>query len=401
MPHSTLAQVFTGLRFGLHALLFGLVTFTVVRAFVVDSPAAAWVLAVGVGFVLVYAAGAWAGRIRAAGGTAHRGFALAWVAVLTLLWALFLWLTPEAAYIVFPLFFLYLHILPGGVLAIVLTTAFSIFSFLWRYGFSVGGVVGPLVGAGVALLIGLAYRALQREAADRERLLDELVRTRQQLAYTEREQGALAERARLAREIHDTVAQGLSSIQMLLRAAERDTPEPGASHLRLARETAADSLADTRQIIRELTPARLDGGLAAALHRLGQEQSSRASIEVAVTAVECELPMGTQTALLRIAQGALSNTIRHAQASRVTIDLTVTGKSVSLEVHDDGRGFDVSTAVADSHEADSFGLQAIRERVEQLDGTLTIVSSPGHGATVTAQLPLTSAPLATENKVQS
>ncbi|GAA1803334.1 sensor histidine kinase [Nesterenkonia flava] len=390
MPHSTLAQVFTGLRFGLHALLIGLAGFAVVRAFVVFSPVAAWTLVVGVAFVAVYLAGAWAARSGRAAGSSGRRFAVVWVAALTLLWAVLTWLSPEGAYLVFPLFFLYLHVLPGpgGVAAIVVTTAFAILAVGLHLGFSVGGVIGPLVGAGVALLIGLAYRALRREAEERERLLAELIRTRQQLAETEREQGALAERARLAREIHDTVAQGLSSIQMLLRAAERDTPEPGAGYLKLARETAAESLADTRQIIRELTPARLDDGLTAALRRLGQEQSDRASLPVEVTAEDLDLPMGIQTALLRIAQGALSNAIRHADATRIAVELARDDDAVSLIVRDDGQGFDVSSAVADSHEADSFGLSAMRERVEQLDGALTITSAPGDGTTVTARLPL-------------
>lgn len=390
MSHSTLAPVFTGLRFGLHTLLIGLAGFTVVRAYVVSSPAATWTLVMGIAFVAVYLAGAWAARAQGESGVSRRGDAVGWIAALTLLWAVLTWLSPEGAYLVFPLFFLYLHVLPGrgGVAAIVVTTAFAILALGLHLGFSVGGVIGPLVGAGVALLIGLAYRALRREAEERERLVAELIRTRQHLAQTEREQGALAERARLAREIHDTVAQGLSSIQMLLRAAERDTPEPGAGYVRLARETAADSLADTRQIIRELTPTRLGDGLAPALHRLGQEQSDRASIPVEVSAEELDLPMGTQIALLRIFQGALSNTIRHANATRITAELTRDNATVSLVVRDDGRGFEVSSAVADSHEAGSFGLHAMRERLEQLDGTLTIASAPQQGTTVTARLPL-------------
>ncbi|WP_431198161.1 sensor histidine kinase [Leifsonia xyli] len=269
-----------------------------------------------------------------------------------------------------------------------MTTLFAIVALGLHLGFSVGGVVGPLIAAGVAVLIGLAYRALRREARERELLLAELLRTRQQLAETEREQGALSERARLAREIHDTVAQGLASIQMLLRAAERDTPEPGAGYLRLARETAADSLADTRQIIRELTPARLDGGLGAALRRLGREHADRSAIPVEVRADDLELPMDTQTALLRIAQGALSNAVLHADASHVAIELREDGDTVSLVVRDDGRGFDVEAALAGIHGSDSFGLQAMQERIDQLDGTLEIVSAPGTGTTVTARLPL-------------
>ncbi|MFZ2240869.1 MAG: sensor histidine kinase [Gordonia amarae] len=387
MSHSTLAPVFTGLRSGLHALLVGLAVFAVVRAFVVSSPVAAWTLLVGAGFVGVYLSGAWAART----GTpfTRPAPAIGWVFALTVLWAVLTWLRPEGAYLVFPLFFLYLHVLRGrhGVVAVVAATAFAIVALGLHLGFSVGGVVGPLVGAGVALLIGLGYRALIREAHEREQLVAELIATRSRLAETEREQGALAERARLARDIHDTVAQGLSSIQMLLRAAERDTPEPGAGYLRLARETAAGSLADTRQIIGELTPGRLDDGLPAALRRLGDEQSRRSAATIEVSAADVDLPMSTQTALLRIAQGALSNAVRHADATHITVDLSAAAETVMLTVRDNGCGFNTTRADADAHEAGSFGLRAMTERIGQLDGTLSVTSTPGRGTAVTAHLP--------------
>lgn len=390
MSHYTLAPVFTGLRLGLHALLIGLAAFAVVRAFVVESPTAVATWVAGAAFVAAYAAGALFTR----GRRPRRGSALAWIAALTVIWGVLVWLSPEGAYLVFPLFFLYLHLLPGGagVAAILATTGYAICALGFHLGFSIGGVIGPLVGAGVALLIGFAYRALSREAAEREALLAELLRTRQQLARTEREQGALEERARLARDIHDTVAQGLSSIQMLLRAAERDTAEPEAGYVRLARETAAESLAETRQIIRELTPARLDDGLPSALRRLAAEQQRSSGITVEVRADETDLPMASQTALLRIAQGAISNAVRHADATRITVDLATSAQSVTLAVEDDGRGFDVGTAVADSQTNDSFGLQAMRERVAQFDGHIDVASRPDTGTRVTARLPLDPAP---------
>jgi signal transduction histidine kinase len=236
----------------------------------------------------------------------------------------------------------------------------------------------------VALLIGLGYRALAREAVEREALLAELVATRDRLVLTEREQGMLAERARLAREIHDTVAQGLSSIQLLLHAAERaDADRPGIEHVRLARETAATGLAETRRFIRELSPPTLEQGLGTALRRLAETQRSTHGLDVELELpASVDLPMDVQVALLRVAQGALANVVQHAQATQARIALTIDDLHVGLIVSDDGVGFDPAAVRAQAPTSDSFGLQAIRERVEQIGGTLRIDSGPGRGTCV-------------------
>jgi len=216
-----------------------------------------------------------------------------------------------------------------------------------------------------------------------------LLATRDRLAAAEREQGTLAERARLARELHDTVAQGLSSIQMLLHAAERaDAEGPGIDHVRLARQTAADGLAETRRFIRELAPPSLDRGLGSALERLAGGWGAREGIgvEVEVDAV-VSLPMDAQTALLRIAQGALANVAQHARARCVRIRLVPQSGGARLTISDDGAGFDVRRAEAAASGTDSFGLRAMRERVDQLDGVLDVDSAPGAGSTITVVLP--------------
>lgn len=383
MPHRTLAPVFAGLRVGLHVLFGALLALVVVRVLVTGGSVVALVLAGVLG--AVYLAGLAIARVR------RRAAAVVWVAVLTVVWAALVWLVPEAAYLVFPLFFLYLHVLPGiaGPLAVVATTALTIAAFAVHGGLTVGGVVGPIVGAGVALLIGLGYAALDRRAAEREALMAELLATRDRLAAAEREQGILAERSRLAREIHDTVAQGLSSIQMLLHAAERaDAESPGLPHVRLAREAAADGLAETRRFIRELAPPRLDSGLGPALERLAREWGAREAVAIDVEVDDdASLPMDARTALLRIAQGALANVAQHAGAARVGIRLTRLDGAVRLRIADDGGGFDPDRAEAVAAETDSFGLRAMRERIEQLDGALEVDSAPGRGAAITVTLP--------------
>ena len=272
----------------------------------------------------------------------------------------------------------------------MVATVISITSLGIHSGWSVGGVVGPLVGAGVALLIGLGYQALAREAEQREGLMRELLATRGQLAATEHESGVLSERARLAREIHDTVAQGLASIQMLLHSAERADPErPGVEHIRLARETAASNLADTRRFIRALTPPDLDNrGLGRALSRLASTQWAPQGLPVNVRVSDTvDLPMHVQAALLRIAQGAIANVIQHARATSATIALTVDSNRLQFTIADDGAGFDPQQpSTRPSGRSDSFGLEATRERVHQLGGVLTIDSGPDRGTTLTVEL---------------
>lgn len=390
MPHTALTPVFVGLRAGLHMLFVALTVLVIVRAVIAPTQASIAAICLAVILLGTYAVGtliAWAPRSRRVAGAV-------WLGVITLEWIALLWLTPEAAYLVFPLFFLYLHLLGRlwGSAAIVVATAIAICALGIHGGWTAGGVVGPIVGAGVALLIGLGYEALAREAQQREALMQELLATRGQLAATERESGVLAERARLAREIHDTVAQGLSSIQMLLHAAERaDLDGAGVEHVLLARETAASALADARHFIRELTPPDLDGrGLGGALRRLASTQWAAQGLPVEVRVSDAvDLPMHVQTALLRIAQGAIANVIQHADADSATITLTVGGDRLQFTIADDGRGFDPAQSPgAPTGRSDSFGLRAIRERVDQLGGTLAVTSAPGEGTALTIDLTL-------------
>jgi len=383
MVHRDLTRVFLVLRIGLHVLFTALLLLVVVRLLLAAIPLLPLGLLLCVLLGLVYLAGIWVIHVPA---PRRRLVGILWLAALSALWIGLVLLVPEAAYLVFPLFFLYLHLLPqpGGAVAVVVATAAAIVALGLHGGFTVGVVVGPLLGAGVALLIGLGYRELARDAAEREALLDELLATRDRLATSEREQGVLEERARLAREIHDTVAQSLSSIQMLIHAAERtDADRPGAEHLRLARETAAASLADTRRFIRELAPPALAEGLRGALLRLAEREWTSAGLQVRVEVPDIlDLPMQVQTALLRIAQSTLANVVQHAAATRATIRVEASAAEVRLTVTDDGVGFDPAALRTPATGSDSFGLRAIAERVEQLGGELAIDSAPGRGTTV-------------------
>lgn len=391
MAHTALTPAFVGLRTGLHVLFIALTGLVIARAILAPTDASVTVIVVSVTLGLTDALGAVLTGITRARGLLRLG----WLTVLTGEWVVLLWLIPDAAYLVFPLFFLYLHLLGRwwGAAAILVSTLVAICALGLHSGWTVGGVVGPLVGAGVALLIGLGYQALAREAEQREALVRELIATQGQLAATEHESGVLAERARLAREIHDTLAQGLSSIQMLLHAAERGDPgRPGTEHIRLARETAASNLAEARRFIRELTPPQLDDQtLGGALRRLARTQWASQGLDVQVRASDTIiLPMHLQTALLRIAQGAIANVIQHAHATTATITIAIENDQLQFTVADDGSGFDpLLNSKEATEKSDSFGLQAASERVQQLGGTLTVDSLPGHGTTLTVDLRLT------------
>ncbi|MFF5503697.1 sensor histidine kinase [Streptomyces roseolus] len=380
MDPLTLTPVLRALRLCLHLLVAGLLVLVAVR----DRSTAGAVLAAVVGGV--YAAGAWLPAVRrsqrAAGG---------WLAVLALSWLALLWATPDALWLAFPLYFLQLHLLPArwSLPAVALTAGAAILSYVGHgAALNPGVFIGPLLGAAVAVATVLGYQALYRESEGRRRLIEELVTTRAELAAAERHAGTLAERERLAREIHDTLAQGLSSIQLLLRAAERALPagSPAAGHIDRARRAAQENLAEARRFVRALTPPDLErGSLAAALERLCEPGAGpRARFSVSGTPVE--LPTPYEVALLRIAQSALGNTVRHASASRVEITLSFMDASVTLDVVDDGRGFD-PVSVRPSSDG-GFGLPAMRSRAESLGGTFTVESGPGQGTAVAVSLPL-------------
>ncbi|MEU2659539.1 sensor histidine kinase [Streptomyces sp. NPDC007325] len=381
MDPRSLTPALRALRVCLHLLVAGLLVLAAVRS---GSPAGT-VLAGVTG--VVYAAGARLPAVRRS-----QRAAACWLAVLALSWLALLWVTPEALWLAFPLYFLQLHLLPArwSLPAVALTAGAAILSYVGHGAAPNPGVfIGPLLGAAVAVATVLGYQALYRESERRRRLIEELITTRAELAAAERHAGTLAERERLAREIHDTLAQGLSSIQLLLRAAERALPpgSPAAGHIDRARQAAQDNLAEARRFVRALTPPDLErGSLAAALERLCEPGAGpRARFSVSGTPVE--LPTPYEVALLRIAQSALGNTVRHAGAERAEITLSFMEDAVALDVVDDGKGF-APEGVRASTDGGGFGLPAMRSRAESLGGTFTVESAPGQGTAVAVTLPL-------------
>ena len=323
-----------------------------------------------------------------------------WLAGLSGVWVVTMMFAPIAVYWVFTLFFLYMRAFSNwvGVIGVIVMLAMSI-GFQVPRGLTFGGVMGPAVSALVVVLITYAFNVIARVSAEREELIEELVTTQEALALKEREAGIVQERQRLAHEIHDTVAQSMSSIQMLLHAAERDlektslTDEELAAPLRrieVARRSASDNLAETRAMIAALTPAPLsETSLPEALDRIASSfgYAGDVAFEITTDGEPRRLPMRIEAGLLRIAQGAMSNVVKHAGASKARVTLTFAPDEIRLDVVDNGNGFDVGAVPQRPSGLGHIGIDAMRTRAEELGGELIVESAPGGPTAVSVAIP--------------
>lgn len=235
--------------------------------------------------------------------------------------------------------------------------------------------------------------ALNELSAANRRLaatLDENEGLQEQLMTQAREAGVLDERQRMAREIHDTLAQGLTGIVTQLQAAVHASQDPTTwrRHVDAAISLARESLTEARRSVHALRPESLDTGrLSEALEDVAGRWSNLHGVPVQVTTTGDVRPMRSdaEVALLRTAQEALANVAKHARASRVGVTLSYLENEVALDVRDDGTGFD-PTQVMET-ETSGFGLFAMRQRIEGLRGTLQIESEPDSGTAISARVP--------------
>ncbi|GLY35406.1 two-component sensor histidine kinase [Amycolatopsis sp. NBRC 101858] len=223
------------------------------------------------------------------------------------------------------------------------------------------------------------------ESRARADLIDRLEASQAEVARLSREAGTAAERERLAREIHDTLAQGFTSIVTLAEAieSELDTdPAAARRHVELAARTARENLAEARTMVAALAPADLaSGSLVDAVRRQADRLADETgvSVEYEVDGVLSAIGMAGEVVLLRGAQEALNNVRRHAAASSVSVRLSVVDDAVRLAVRDDGTGFDPDGV-------SGFGLRGMRSRAEQVGGTLSVRSGP-RGTELTLEVP--------------
>ena len=335
-----------------------------------------------------------------------------WLATLTSLWTLLLLLNPDFTWVSFPLFFSHMSLLRirHALVSIVCMLLVSIAVLSHDRGLSAGVALGPTLGAVVAVLVSWGHRALVDESESRQRALDALRATRDELAESHREAGQLAERSRLAREIHDTLAQGLSSLVLTTRNARAcldrvsptDEVEAARELLAQAEHTASENLAEARRFVRGLTPQALaSASLVDALERLiaeRRERNPQIRWDLRVDGAPRALPTEVEVALLRAAQASTENVVQHANASRVVVSMAFADAEVTLDIADDGVGFDPGDAPG----PECFGLRGITERAEAVGGVCVVESTPGDGTVIGLRFPVpvaavSAAPVAEEN----
>lgn len=271
----------------------------------------------------------------------------------------------------------------GGYATIGWLQAGSDSSARWQVFFSAAFSLGLSLGLGLFIL------RLVAEAQSRAATIDALRQAQAQLAAAERDRGVSAERERLSREIHDTLAQGFTSVVALSRAADaalaRGDVDAARDRLALIERTASDNLDEARLIVAELTPGHLQSRtLGEALHRLGAAVSSENGLRADVRVTGEPVPLGgtAEVVILRTAQEALSNVRRHAGAGHAELILTYEHpEQVVLEVRDDGRGFDPAAARS------GFGLDGVQARAAEVGGSVRLRSEPGAGTTLRLEVP--------------
>ena len=249
------------------------------------------------------------------------------------------------------------------------------------------------IGLLFSLALGLWISHVMAQSEQRAELIEQLERSRTELAELHHAQGMAAERERLAREVHDTLAQGYTSIVVLAQTAAAALPPDAsgvAERLALIEEVARENLAEARAMVAAFSPVALDSAtLVEALERLverfGRETGLATRLDTsALGNGGGDLSRSEEVVLLRGAQEALANVRRHASATAVVLRVSSVGagaaRQVSVHVEDDGVGFDPSSAPG-------VGLAGLRDRAEEVGGAVDVVSAPGQGTRVTVRVP--------------
>ncbi|MFC3895607.1 sensor histidine kinase [Lentzea rhizosphaerae] len=365
----------------LHGLFFVVITVAAVDLLSIGDPLCPQVISIMVALSTAYVTGLarWdrLGRWRPV-----------WVAALLVAWLALVVLAPRVHYLVawcaVPLACLVLQALRPVAAQLTLTGISAVLVFTLQAPQS--DPMGVLLPIGAVWAAAVMYRRQQR-------LLDELHRTRDELAAQQRAAGALAERSRIARDLHDTLTQELAASRTLLQAADREwerSPDQARERVRTVARYLGDNLIEARRMIVDLTPAALDADdLSEALAELcarARSYDPATEIRCATAGAPVPLPPNTTSDLLRVVQGALANARDHAKAHHVTVALRYDGHEVAVEVRDDGVGFTPGATVTSSQRG--FGLNSMRDRVRAHGGEFDVTSAPGRGTVIHARVPV-------------
>jgi signal transduction histidine kinase len=331
-------------------------------------------------------------------GDDHPVRAVSYLAVLVAVFAVLGWHAPELLFLLFlaypQVWFLVESAWPGVVWTVALAVASTVGpAVAWTRGDEpLSGVVESTVGLLFSIALGVWVSRVLEQSRQRATLIHELETTRAELAEAHHQQGILAERERLAREVHDTLAQGYTSIVVLAQTVAAqlpDDPAAAAERVTLIEEVARENLAEARAMVAAFSPAALDSAtLVEALQRLverfGRETGVVTRLDTGALGEGPPLPRSQEIVLLRGAQEALTNVRRHAAATAVVLRVSRVGagESAQLSVHveDDGVGFDPAGTAG-------VGLGGLRDRAEQVGGAVEVASAPGQGTRVTVRVP--------------
>ncbi|HUH53640.1 MAG TPA: sensor histidine kinase [Microbacteriaceae bacterium] len=351
-----------------------------------------------------FAVFAWhtAGVILTSKSESSRAVAL-WLIGFFAVWVVSVAVSPEFVWVAFLLWLLAGHLLPlrwGIPFSILIFIVVTIAPIMHSGETQYANIFGPLIGGVFAFGISRGYLQLLRDAVERERLVTSLKETHKEmadlqveLALSQRHSGAVAERTRISRDIHDTIAQVLSSIRLLAHAeTTRLLDEQVSQTLKQIETLAAESLTDVRRIIAALTPSELESStLTSALKHMIKQLQEQTDLE---TKLQTDRTLPTlsdeaEIAFLRAAQSAIANVRLHSHANKLVVSLTDVGDFVRLDVVDDGVGFDASSwEEAEDADLTGYGLRFMRDRMRELGGGIDVASNPGVGTSISAFLPL-------------
>lgn len=405
---SSLTPILSFLRVSLHVMFAFLLLFAMIKIVLADDPQWA-VLALAAALVVVYMVGTTAENraLHAQQRDIPRWQTVLWLILVVGLWGPLLLFSIDFVWLLFPLVFLILHILPTAIALACVAAAWALAAFVPRAihpeDWGVANAVGPAIGVLFAVGVYFTYEALGREVARQEALTKELIAAQQQLAVTEHQSGRMEERERLSREIHDTVAQGLSSILLLSRAAKKSVAAGNESEaldqIATMEEQAGISLNEARRFVRDLASPDLglplDEAIIAHLERTEAKELSLGNpIDMVFTPLDpsqkqalAELPEPISRALYRVVGEAITNVVKHSHATKAVVTISMWDEEITVDIADNGRG--LSHPKAENTVQRGFGLDGMRRRMEALGGSLAIECSTS-GTIVTATVPLTS-----------